>query len=86
MTSVESPELSPSDELLDFLLSAPTPEDVLNLRPSAAVQQRLRYLLDGNRQQSLRDAERLELESYLQLEHLIRRLKARARARLSSSR
>lgn len=69
---------SPSDEVLDFLLSKPSPEDVISLRPSDATQERLRYLLDGNRNDALTDAEKGELERYLQVEHFVRRLKIRA--------
>ena len=71
--------------MLDFLLSAPTPEAVVALRPSQAAQDRLRYLLDGNRNESLTDSERAELETYLQLEHFVRRLKIRAQERLAAN-
>ncbi len=80
---ISSPDRTPSDEVMDFLLSAPTPEAVIALRPSHAAQERLRYLLDGNRNESLNDAERAELESYLQLEHFVRRLKIRAQEKLA---
>jgi hypothetical protein len=80
--AVAARDLTPSDEVFDFLLSAPTPEAVLSLRPSAAAQERLRYLLDGNRNEALNDAERAELESYLQLEHFVRGLKIRAQEKL----
>jgi hypothetical protein len=78
MALKQLPQLTPSDEVLDFLLSAPTPEDVLALRPSPEAQERLRYLLEGNRNSTLNDAERAELEVSLQLEHFVRRLKIRA--------
>lgn len=77
-------EPTPTDEVLDFLLSAPTPEAVIALRPSPAAQARLRYLLDGQRNAGLNDAERSELESYLHLEHFVRRLKIRAREKLAA--
>lgn len=80
----KAPELSPSDEVLDFLLSAPTPEAIIAMRPSTAAQERLRYLLDGNRNNTLNDAERAELEAYLQLEHFVRRLKIRAQEKLAN--
>ena len=81
--AIASPHLTPSDEVMDFLLSAPTPEAVIALRPSQAAQERLRYLLDGNRNETLNDAERAELEAYLQLEHFVRRLKIRAQEKLA---
>jgi len=73
---------NPSDEILEFLLSKPSPEEVLQLRPSDETQERLRYLLDGNRNDKLTDAEKGELERYLQLEHFVRRLKIRAQEKL----
>ncbi len=73
---------APDDEVLDFLLSAPTPEQIIALRPSATMQERLAWLLDGNRNNTLNDAERAELKSYLELEHFVRRLKIRAQERL----
>lgn len=76
--AIASPERTPADEVLDFLLSAPAPEDVIALRPSPVAQARLQALLDANRNEALNDSERAELESYLQLEHFVRRLKVRA--------
>jgi hypothetical protein len=81
--AISSRDLSPADEVMDFLLSAPTPKAVIELRPSAAAQERLRYLLDGNRNEALNDAERAELETYLQVEHFVRRLKIRAQEKLA---
>lgn len=72
------------DELFDFLLSGPTPEQIIAMRPSPAMQERLTYLLGGNRNNALNDAERAELDSTLQLEHFVRRLKIRAREKLST--
>jgi hypothetical protein len=83
--TIRSRDLTPSDEVMDFLLSAPTPEAVIALRPSPAAQERLRYLLDGNRNETLNDAERAELEIYLQVEHFVRRLKIRAQEKLVES-
>jgi hypothetical protein len=77
------PTSPPSDKVLDFLLSAPTPEAVIALRPSPAAQERLQFLLDGNRAGTLSDAEQAELDAYLQLEHCVRRLKIRAREKLA---
>lgn len=71
-------ERSPSDEILDFLLSQPTPEQVIALRATDKAQERLRYLLDGNRNNTLNDVERAELDAYIQLDNLVARLKIRA--------
>ncbi len=76
-------ERTPSDEVLDFLLSQPTPEQVIQLRASDAAQERLRYLLDGSRNNTLDDAERAELDAYIQLDNLVARLKIRAHEKLA---
>lgn len=71
-----------TDEILEFLLSVPTPQAVIDLRPSDESQERLRYLLDGNRNNTLNDSERAELENYLQVEHFMRQLKVKAYQKL----
>lgn len=71
------------DEVLDFLLSQPTPEQIIQLRASVEAQSRLRYLLDGNRNNTLNDEERAELESHIQMDNLISRLKARAHLKMT---
>jgi hypothetical protein len=76
-------ERTPSDEIFEFLLSQPTPEQIVNLRASDAAQERLRYLLDGNRNNALNDAERAELDAYLQLDNFVAQLKIRAREKLA---
>jgi hypothetical protein len=70
--------IDPTNEVLDFLLSRPTPAQVINHQASAAAQLRLRYLFDKNRENMLNDAERAELESYGRAEHFMRQLKIRA--------
>ena len=76
-------EPTPSDEVIDFLLSQPTPEQVIELRASAEAQERLRYLLDASRSNTLNDAERAELDAYIQLDNLVARLKIRAHEKLA---
>jgi hypothetical protein len=56
---------NPADEVLDFLVSAPTPEAIIAVRPSPAAQERLRMLLTAKREDRLTETERAELESYL---------------------
>jgi len=55
----------------------------VNLRASDAAQERLRYLLDGNRNNALNDAERAELEAYIQLDNFVAQLKIHAREKLA---
>ena len=77
--------MNPTREILDFLLSAPTPQQVIALQASESAQERIRYLLDGNRASTLTDGERTELDSYLQLDHFVRQLKIRAREKLAEA-
>jgi hypothetical protein len=76
-------EPTPSDEVIDFLLSQPTPEQVIELRASDEAQERLRYLLDASRSNTLNDAERAELDAYIELDNLVARLKIRAHEKLA---
>ena len=67
-------------EVLDFLLTRPTPQDILAFKVSNAAQARLRLLLDKNRKETLSTLEEAELDFYEQLEHLMILLKAKAYA------
>ena len=67
-------------EVLDFLLTRPTPHDILAFKVSDAAQARLRLLLDKNREEALSATEEAELGIYEQLEHLMLLLKAKAYA------
>ncbi len=77
-------QVSPADEIIDVLLAAPTPDTIIGLRPSPAAQARLSELLDRNRDGNLMDADRIELDAFLQVEHFVRRLKLRARELLAA--
>ena len=70
------------DEVLDFLLTSPSPKEIVAFRPSQEVQARVRYLLDANRNQLTAD-EQAELDEYAQVEHLMRMLKIKAREKLA---
>jgi hypothetical protein len=70
------------DEVLEFLTSAPTPEQIIAFRPSEAIQERVRYLLDMNRNGTLTAEEQVELDEFEQVEHFMRRLKIHARTKL----
>lgn len=72
------------DELADFI-SELNPAKILALKPSDAVQKRLDYLLDKNKEDGLKADEKHELERYLTLEHLIALAKIRARKRLNTT-
>ena len=66
-------------EMIDFLASGPTPEQIVSFKISPAAQARLEELLDKNREDGLTDDEAAELDVYEQVNHVLLLLKARAR-------
>lgn len=70
------------DEVLDFLTSAPTPQQIIAFHASEAAQERLRYLLFRNRNDLLTSDESEELEQASQLDHFVAKLKIKAREKL----
>jgi hypothetical protein len=58
--------------ILAALASQPTPEQVLALRPSGAMQARVSELLLRSKVDGLSRTEESELDRYLYLEHLVR--------------
>jgi len=64
--------------IITLLASRPTPEQILAIRPSSALQDRMSELLAQNKAGSLSPAQEAELERYLTLEHLVRLAKAHA--------
>ncbi len=65
-------------EIIGFLTSSPTPEQLVAFKISEATQERLEDMLYKHREEALTPDERAELETYRQLNRLIIRLKARA--------
>ncbi len=72
-------------EVLEALAGLPTPEEILALRPSAAMQARIDALLEKNRSEGLTPTEKQEWEKYEYLEHLVRMAKAKAYSKLHAS-
>lgn len=66
------------NEVLDFLLASPTPQEIIAFKVSSQAQKRLQTLLKKNREDILTANENTELDVYEQLEHLMILLKARA--------
>ncbi len=67
------------EEVVDFIASGTTPKNVIAFRPSEAAQERVSHLLQREKNRALSGAEKSELDHYMQLEHLMRLAKARAR-------
>ncbi len=72
-------------EVLEFLAGLPTPQEILALRPSEALQSRVSALLEKNRSEGLSHEEEEEWEHYQYLEHLVRIAKAKAYLKLNAS-
>lgn len=79
MATVHAPS-SLFDELATLFASGPTPQDVLDFRPSEASVRRASELLELSRQNQLDDDQRRELDQYEQAELLMRLVKARIRS------
>jgi len=79
-----APSGSIFDEITDFLASGPTPEEIIAYKPSEALDQRLHELLDRNSHEQLTAEERKELNEFLQINHLLTVVTAKARFKLAS--
>lgn len=85
LNAVTQPGFNGAAEVLEFLASLPTPEEIVKLRPSKAFQARISYLLEKNRTTGLTPEENQEWEQYQYLEHLVRIAKANALLKLKKS-
>ena len=66
------------DDILDFLVTTPTLQQITEFHISGATQLHVRDLLDRNREGTLSDKEKAEMEEISQLNHFFILLKARA--------
>lgn len=64
--------------ILEFLVSQPSPEEMMQFGPTDAMQERASALLEKNRNGELSKAEINELDEYMRIDHLVTMLKARA--------
>jgi hypothetical protein len=69
-------------QVLEKLARLPSPEEIMDLRPSAELDARIRDLLRKNREEGLTHEENDEWQRYETVEHLVRMAKARAQAKL----
>ena len=65
-------------EIIDFI-AGNNPEAVAAFHPSAETQQRLDDLVERQKTEDLSAEEKAELDHFLELEHILRMAKARAR-------
>lgn len=71
------------EEIVDFIAAGSNPSSVIAFRPSEAARARVLELVTREKAGLLTPDETSELEHYLQLEHLMRLVKARAQRFLS---
>jgi hypothetical protein len=69
-------------EVLETLASLPTPQEVLALRPSAALQEQIEGLLEKNQSGALSADKQRGWARYQYVEHLVRMAKAHAALKL----
>jgi len=67
------------EEIVDFIAAGASPANVAAFRPSEAAKRRVAELIEREKTTGLTRDETSELDHYLQLEHLMRLAKARAR-------
>ncbi len=75
------PESSTSiyQEIINFLTSNPTLEQIVDFKITEPAQERLEELLDKNREEGLTPDEKAQMEKYLHYRHVMILLKASAR-------
>jgi hypothetical protein len=72
------------DELAELLANM-DPAKVIQFHASKGAQQRLEELLDKNREGALSPEEKIEIERFMTVEHIVRLAKARAHKRLAAT-
>ena len=71
--------MNPYLELVDFIAETAGRERLAKFHPSKAAQARVDALVEKHKEGKLRKSEREEVDMFLQLEHVMRLAKARAR-------
>ncbi|HZV34259.1 MAG TPA: hypothetical protein VFB72_06745 [Verrucomicrobiae bacterium] len=67
-----------SDEILDFLVGQIPPQSLADFKASDAARQRVWALIAKEKETGLLPEEKLELDDYLKLEHLVILAKAKS--------
>jgi len=66
-------------EIIEFIAAGTTPETVVEYRPSPEAEARVVELIDREKATGLGPEEAAELDHFMELEHILRMAKARAR-------
>jgi hypothetical protein len=71
-------------EIIDFIAAGTTPQTIVDYRPSLEAQQRVTELIAREKEGGLSPEEQSELDHFIDLEHILRMAKGRARQILIS--
>jgi hypothetical protein len=71
------------EEIIDFIAAGTSPSEVVAFQPSEAAKARVAELIHREKTTGLSLEETNELSHYMQLEHIMRLAKARARLHLT---
>jgi len=66
-------------EIIDFIAAGTTPGAVADFRPSPEAQRRVAELIEREKEAGLSPDEKADLDHFLELEHILRMAKAKAR-------
>ena len=66
-------------EIIDYIAAGTTSEGVAHFRPSPEAQERVAALIEREKEQGLSEDEKAELDHFMELEHILRMAKAKAR-------
>jgi len=69
-------------EIIDFIAAGSTPAEVAQFGPSLEAQRRVLELIEREKADGLAPFEKAELDHYMELEHILRMAKAKAKLRL----
>jgi GTP-dependent phosphoenolpyruvate carboxykinase len=72
------------EEVIEFIAAGTSPQNVVAFHPSDSAKERVADLIYREKTASLSPDEKSELDHYLQLEHLMRLAKARARRHIAN--
>jgi hypothetical protein len=66
-------------EIIEFIAAGTTSEAVADFRPSPEAQRRVSELVEREKEEGLSPEEAAELDHFMELEHILRMAKAKAR-------
>jgi len=76
--SIQESALPYYEQILEFLATGPSAQEIITFRPRPEVQERFSQLLETNRQDGLTSQEEEELDHYIRIERMLALLKAKA--------